>query len=70
MIIMDTLEFQSFESELGELYKGRYTATLLNENTYAVDIADLKSWEGYAIGKIVQMQVQLNNLNQLDKINK
>ena len=64
MIIMDTLEFQSFESELGELYKGRYTATLLNESTYAVDIANLKSWEGYAIGKIVQMNLQLKKISK------
>ena len=69
MIIMWIAEFQLFENELGEMFKGRYTAKYLGDNVYSLDITDLTLWEAYSIGKIVQMQVQLNKLNQLDKIN-
>jgi hypothetical protein len=69
MIIMWIVEFQLFENELGEMFKGRYTAKYLGDNVYSVSITDLTLWEAYTIGKIVQMQVQLNKINQLDKIN-
>ena len=69
MIIMNQIEFRLFENELGEMFKGRYTAKYLGDNVYSVSITDLTLWEAYTIGKIVQMQVQLNKINQLDKIN-
>jgi hypothetical protein len=69
MIIMWIVEFQLFENELGERFKGRYSAKYLGDNVYSVSITDLTLWEAYSIGKIVQMQVQLNKINQLDKIN-
>jgi hypothetical protein len=63
MIIMWIVEFQLFENELGEMFKGRYTAKYLGDNVYSVSITDLTLWEAYTIGKIVQMQVQLNKIN-------
>jgi hypothetical protein len=63
MIIMSVLEFNLFRSELGEMFKGRYTAKYLGDNVYSLSITDLKVWEAYSIGKIVQMQVQLNKIN-------
>ena len=57
------MEFQSFESELGETFKERYSAKYLGDNVYSIDITDLKPWEAYSIGKIVQMNVQLKKIN-------
>jgi hypothetical protein len=48
---------------LGEMFKGRYTAKYLGDFVYSLSITDLKVWEAYSIGKIVQMQVQLNKIN-------
>ena len=62
MIIMWIVEFQLFENELGEMFKERYTAKYLGDNVYSVSITDLTLWEAYTIGKIVQMQVQLNKI--------
>jgi hypothetical protein len=63
MIIMNQIEFRLFESELGEMFKDRYSAKYLGDNVYSLSITDLKVWEAYSIGKIVQMQVQLNKIN-------
>ena len=63
MIIMNQIEFRLFESEMGEMFKGRYSAKYLGDNVYSLSITDLKVWEAYSIGKIVQMQVQLNKIN-------
>ena len=62
MIIMNQIEFRLFESEMGEMFKGRYSAKYLGDNVYSLSITDLKVWEAYSIGKIVQMQVQLNKI--------
>jgi hypothetical protein len=60
---MNQIEFRLFESEMGEMFKGRYSAKYLGDNVYSLSITDLKVWEAYSIGKIVQMQVQLNKIN-------
>ena len=63
MIIMSVLEFNLFENELGDRFKGRYSAKYLGDNVYSLSITDLKVWEAYSIGKIVQMNVQLKKIN-------
>jgi hypothetical protein len=63
MIIMSFLEFSLFKIELGDRFKDRYSAKCLGDNVYSLSITDLKVWEAYSIGKIVQLQVQLNKIN-------
>ena len=67
MIFMNEAEYQAFQKDLSAFYVGRYSVKITKGGSYILEFANLEGYEGYHIGKIIQMELMLNHLENQNK---